>query len=145
MVDLHRMRQLMRQTVNVQWKIEREMARATKITTVITGMPHGGGGHDQVADGAIQLQEIKAVYNEALDELERMRSELDPLVNTLEDVNLRAAMRLRYMHGRSPEDIADAISYADRTIYRFLRKGEEELCRRYPEKVIRGRIPESCQ
>ena len=38
MVNLYRMRQLLRQTVKVQWRIEREQARATKVTTVLTGM-----------------------------------------------------------------------------------------------------------
>ena len=59
MVNLYRMRQLIRQTVKVQWKLEQEEARATKITTVLTGMPRGGGNHDQVQDGAIKLAELK--------------------------------------------------------------------------------------
>ena len=83
MVNLYQMRQLMRKTLKVQWKIEQEEARATKITTVITGMPHGGGGHDQVADGAINISEIKAAYREVLGELQQMRDELDPLISSL--------------------------------------------------------------
>ena len=145
MVNLYRMRMLIRQTVKIQWKVEQEQARATKITTVLTGMPRGGGGHNQVEDGAIKITELKEAYSEVICELERMRAEVDPLISTLEDANLRAAMRLRYIKGYKPEEIADAISLADRTVFRYMKRGENELCRRYPDIVIHGNIPESCQ
>ena len=147
MVNLYRMRMLMsRKTVKILWRIEQEQARATKITTVLTGMPRGGGGgHDQVADGAVRLTELKEAYGEAIAELEQMQEELRPLIDTLENTDLRASMRLRYLKGYKPEEIADAISLADRTIYRYLLRAENELCRRYPDKVIHGNIPQSCQ
>ena len=146
MVNLYRMRMLMsRKTVKILWRIEQEQARATKITTVLTGMPRGSGGHDQVADGAVRLTELREAYGEAIAELEQMRHELQPLINTLDDVDLRAAMYLRYIKGCKPEEIADAISMADRTIYRYLLRAENELCRRYPDKVVHGNIPQNCQ
>ena len=135
MVNLYQMRQLMRRTLKVEWKIEQEEARATKITTVITGMPHGGGGHDQVADGAINISEIKAAYREVLGELQQMRDELDPLISSLENADDRAVMRLRYINGFSPEDIAEAIHRTDRSIYYYLSRAEDQLARKYPEKV----------
>jgi len=137
MVNLYQMRQLMRRTLKVQWKIEQEEAKATKTTTVITGMPHGGGGHDQVADGAISIMEIKAAYREVLDELQTMRDELDPLIDSLENPDDRAVMRLRYIKGFSPEDIAEAIHRTDRSIYYYLSRAEDQLARRYPGKVIK--------
>lgn len=135
MVDLFRMRQLMRQTLKVQWKIEQEEARATKITTVLTGMPRGGAGSDQVAEGAIKISEIKEAYREVLEELERMRYELDPLIDNLDNPDDRAVMRLRYIKGFSPEDIADAIHRTDRSIYYYLSRSEDQIVRLYPEKV----------
>jgi len=135
MVNLYQMRQLMRRTLKVRWKIEQEEAKATKTTTVITGMPHGGCGHDQVADGAINILEIKAAYREVLDDLERMRNELDPLINALENPDDRAVMRLRYINGFSPEDIAEAIHRTDRSIYYYLSRAEDQLVRKYPDKV----------
>lgn len=146
MVNLYRMRQLMnRKTVSILWQIEQEQAKATKVTTVLTGMPRGGGQHDQVSSGAIKLAELKEVYSELITELETMRNELAPLIDTLDNIELRAAMRLRYLKGYKPEQIADAICLADRTIYRYLVKAENELCRNFPEKVIHGQLPSSCQ
>ena len=140
MVNLYRMRQLMRTTIKIRWKVEREMARATKTTTVLTGMPRGGGNKSQVENGAIQLEEIKAAYAETLGELERMQRELDPLLDALDNPDDRAAMRLRYIKCYSPEDIADAIHKTDRSIYYYLKRSEIYLAREYPEKIVIGGI-----
>ena len=146
MVNLYRMRMLMtRRTIKVYWKIEQAQARATKITTTLTGMPRGGSGHDQVADGAIDITELKEQYEEIIGELSRMREELEPLISTIDNIDVRVAMHLRYIKGCRPEDIADAICLADRTVYRYLKRAENELCRRYPDKVIHGNLPQNCQ
>lgn len=134
-IDLYWMRILMRKTLKVQWKIEQEEAKATKITTVLTGMPRGGAGRDQVSDGAINISEIKAAYREVLDELERNRNELDPLISSLDNPDDRAVMRLRYIKGFSPEDIAEAIHRTPRSIYYYLARAEDQLARAYPDKV----------
>ena len=135
MVNLYRMRVLMRMTIKVRWKVEKEIARATKITTTLTGMPRGGSGRDQVADGAIQIDEIKQAYREVLADLEQMQRELDPLIDTLENPDDRAVMRLRYIECYSPEDIAEAIHRTDRSVYYYLSRAEDQLATKYPEKV----------
>lgn len=135
MTNLFRMRQLIRHTVKVQWKLEREQARATKITTVLTGMPRGGSGQNQVEDGAIKIAELKEAYSEVLSELEAMKAELDPLIDFLDNVDDRAVMRLRYIKGYSPEDIAEAIHRTDRSVYYYLSRAEDQLVKQYPDKV----------
>ncbi len=135
MIDLYRMRQLIRQTVKVEWRIEQEQARATKITSIITGMPRGGSQRDQVQDGAIRIVELKEAYAEIIRELEQMRSELDTLISQMVDADDRAVMRLRYIKGWSPEDIAEAIHRTDRSVYYYLSRAEDVLVREYPDKV----------
>ena len=111
------------------------MARATKITATLTGMPRGGAGHDQVSEGAIKIDEIKQAYRETLGELEQMQRELDPLIDTLDNPDDRAVMRLRYVECFSPEDIAEAIHRTDRSVYYYLSRAEDQLARKYPTKV----------
>lgn len=135
MINLYRMRQLMRQVPRKLWQIEQEEARATKITTVLTGMPRGGSGRNQVEEGAIKLAELKEAYAETLVELHYMRIELEPLISELDNTDDRAVMRLRYIQGFSPEDIAESIHRTDRSIYYYLSRAENEICRRHPEKV----------
>lgn len=137
MISLYRMRQLIRQTVKVQWRIEREEAKATKITTTITGMPHGSGNRSKIEDGAIKVAELKDAYDEVNAELTAMRQELSPLIDTLDNVNDRAVMRLRYIKGYSPEDIGEAIYRTDRSIYYYLSRAEEQIAKRYPDKVVK--------
>ena len=137
MINLFRMRQLLRQTVKVQWRIEQEEARATKITTVLTGMPRGCGQHDQVQDGAIRVAELRDAYREIMEELETAQAALDPLISELEDADDRAVMRLRYIKGFSPEDIAEAIHRTDRSVYYYLSRAEDQLARRFPDKVAK--------
>lgn len=137
MVNLYRMRMLIRQTVKVQWRIEQAEARATKITTVLTGMPRGGSQNNQVEDGAIKIAELKEAYKEIFGELEAMRAELDPLIGALENANDRAVIRLRYIHGFSPEDIAEAIGRTDRSVYYYLSRAEDQLARNNPDKVAK--------
>lgn len=135
MVNLFRMRQLMRFSIKARWKVEKEMARATKITATLTGMPRGGAGHDQVSEGAIKIDEIKQAYRETLGELEQMQRELDPLIDTLDNPDDRAVMRLRYVECFSPEDIAEAIHRTDRSVYYYLSRAEDQLARAYPNQV----------
>lgn len=135
MINLFRMRKLIRDTVKFQWRVEQEEAKATKITAVITGMPRGTDNHSKVEDGAIRLTELKEAYREVLDELTKMRVELEPLISTLDNADDRAVMRLRYIKGFSPEDIADAIHRTDRSIYYYMSRAEEQLVRMYPDKV----------
>ena len=135
MVNLYRMRVLMRYSIKARWKVEKEMARATKVTTVLTGMPRGGSGHDQVAEGAVKIDEVKQAYREVLGELEQMQRELDPLIDNLENPDDRAVMRLRYIECYSPEDIAEAIHRTDRSVYYYLSRAEDQLARKFPEKV----------
>ena len=137
MINLFRMRQLLRQTVKVQWRIEQEEARATKITTLLTGMPRGGGQHDQVQDGAIRVAELKDAYREIMEELETAQAALDPLISKLDDADDRAVMRLRYIKGFSPEDIAEAIHRTDRSVYYYLSRAEDQLARRFPDRVAK--------
>ena len=79
-INLFQMRRLIRETVKVQWRLEQEQAKATKITTVLTGMPRASGNHSQVEDGAIRLADLQEAYAEVLSDLHDMRAVLDPLI-----------------------------------------------------------------
>lgn len=135
MVNLYRMRKLIRDTVKLQWRVEQEQSKATKITTVLTGMPRASGNHSKVEDGAIRVAELTEAYSEVLTELSVMRQELEPMISTLNNADDRAVMRLRYIKGFSAEDIAEAVHRTDRAIYYYLSRAEDELARKYPDKV----------
>ena len=136
MVKLARMRQLIKQIPPMVFQLNRAEANATTITTTLTGMPRGTDNHSKVEDGAILISALREAYTEAFDELNEMQDELEPLIDSLDDADCIAAMRLRYVMRYKPEEVAGD-QYRDvRTVYRYLRRAEEQLIRMYPDRVV---------
>ena len=125
--DFLRMRYLMRRVPRLEWDMERKMSNAAKITTTITGMPRGSGNHSKVEDGAIILATVKDAYREVIEELEALRARLSPLIDMLEDPDEKAVMRMRYLNGLNPEQIALVICRSDRMVYIYLKRAERQI------------------
>lgn len=125
--DFLRMRYLMRRVPRLEWDMERKMSNAAKITTTITGMPRGSGNHSKVEDGAIILATVKDAYREVIAELEALRARLSPLIDMLEDPDEKAVMRMRYLNGLNPEQIALVICRSDRMVYIYLKRAERKI------------------
>jgi len=125
--DFLRMRYLMRRVPRLEWDMERKMSNAAKITTTITGMPRGNGNHSKVEDGAIILATVKDAYREVIAELEALRARLSPLIDMLEDPDEKAVMRMRYLNGLNPEQIALVICRSDRMVYIYLKRAERKI------------------
>ena len=81
------------------------------------------------------MADLTEAYEEVMKELSDMRAELEPLIASLDNADDRAVVRLRYIKGFSPEDIADAIHRTDRSIYYYLSRAEDELVRKHPDKI----------
>lgn len=129
------MRRMIRDTERLTLRIRLEESRATRTTGILTGMPGYRSGQSRVEEGAIRIAELKEVYKETLEELNRMRDILGPIIDGLEDATERAVMRLRYMKGYSAEEIADAVFMTDRMVYYILSRVEKRFERQYPEKI----------
>lgn len=129
MIDFEKMRFLINRLPHIEWDIEQEEAKATKITTSLTGMPRGSGNHSQVEDGAIRLATLREVYGESLMELHEMRKELESYITRLEDPDERASMRLRYIKGYNVQVITKSIHCAEKTVYNYLKRAEEKINR----------------
>jgi len=126
MIDFRRMRWLMGKLDRIKWDVERKEANATRITSVITGMPRGGGGNRQ-EDAYVILADVLDAYREAIQELDDMRGELIPLIDSLPDPDGRAVMRMRYLDGYHPDEIATAIRRDVRSVYRYLKRSERQI------------------
>ena len=137
MINLCRMRTLIGYEQRLKFRYEKKLSKATKITTVLTGMPRGSGGHNQVEDGAIELYEMdtETAYREMLDRLSNMRVELEEILPSLDDPDDMGIMRLRYIYGHSPEEIPDMVHLSRRAMFYHLSKAERTLCSMYPDKV----------
>lgn len=123
MIDFERMRYLMQAMPDLLWKVSVAQANATRTTSTITGMPHGGGQNHQ-EDGYINLAEIRDVYREAEAELEGMRKELNALLENYEDPRGKAYLRYRYINGRTLAEIAEAEGRDRTTVFRIIKHAE---------------------
>ena len=138
MVNLTKMRILIRHEQRLMRRKDRIFANATKVTTVLTGMPHGGSGNkSQVETGAIELAEVEESYREVLSELNAMRAELEEMLKQLDDPDDIGIMRLRYIVGHYPEEIFDLVNLSRRAMFYHLSGAEKKLMRLFPDKVIK--------
>lgn len=135
MVNLCRMRILIGLERRLKFDRLKKLSSATKITTVLTGMPRGSGNHSQVEDGAIELAEVEEAYREVLDELKQERAELAELLKSLDNPDDIGVMRLRYIDGYRLQDIPEAVNLSERAMYYHLAGAERKLARMYPDRV----------
>lgn len=138
MVNLTRMQVLIRHEQRLMRKRDRVFANATKVTTVITGMPRGGSGtQSQVENGAIELAEVEESYREVFNDLKKMRTELEEMLQELEDPDDIGIMRLRYIQGHYPEEIPELVNLSRRAMFYHLSGAEKKLMRLFPERVTK--------
>lgn len=138
MVNLSRMQVLIRHEQRLTRKRERAFANATKVTTVLTGMPRGGSGtQSQVENGAIELAEVEESYREVFEDLKAMRTELEEMLQKLDDPDDIGIMRLRYIQGHYPEEIPDMVNLSRRAMFYHLSGAEKKLMRLFPGRVTK--------
>ena len=120
MINFHRMRFLINRLPAARFRVDKAYARATKTTTILTGMPRGSGTGSQVEDGALLIEYAREALESITTELEAMRAELRPMVEALESPLQKSAMRMRYIEGRSVREIAYSLNYSEQHIFRIL-------------------------
>ena len=135
MVNLSRMRTLIAYEQRLRFDRLKKLAKATKITTTITGMPRGSGTWNKIQDGAIELAEVEDAYREVLTELRSMREELEQLLPALDNPDDIGIMRLRYVDGKRLQDIPEAVCLSERAMYYHLSGAERKLVRMFPDRI----------
>lgn len=137
MINLSRMRTLISYERRLQFRYQKKLSSATRITPQLTGLPRSTGNHSQVETGAIELAEVEEAYREILDELKAMRAELELLLRKLDNPDDIGIMRLRYIKGRCVEDIPDEVNLSRRAMFYHLSSAEKKLIRMFPDQVTK--------
>lgn len=83
----------------------------------ITDMPKGGSGHD-MSDAVAELVDLQYICAAKVDELSRRKREVMEAVMKIEQSDQRMILIRRYFNGEEWRDIADAMNYDVRTVYR---------------------------
>ena len=145
MVDLERMRHLIRRYPMACLRAEQARIRAQKLTRTISDAPRGGGSMNSTEEGLLYrveaLERKKAIW----DELCRMREELAPIIDALEvqaeehfaktgdaerarrDMLEVQFSRMRYLEGRSAREISYSLSYSVQHVFHVLKNAERKI------------------
>lgn len=126
-VDLYRMRRLINRLPMAEFRVEQLMSKATKMTATLSDEPRGTTKSDPVADGVILLDAARESLQRIQNELTRMRNELKPSVDMLEDPLSRTCIKMRYFDGVSAREIAYRLNYSERRIFQILKSAEVQL------------------
>lgn len=128
MINLRRMRHLIDRIVpDAEFRVERAMSKATKCTSVLTGMPRSGGGGSAMDNSMELLEIVRGEYDRVSTELKTMQEALSPLIDALDDPLEHLAANLRYIKGLRPASVASCICYTDRHTFRILERAERKL------------------
>jgi DNA-directed RNA polymerase specialized sigma subunit len=90
---------------------ERIMSRLTRMTSCLSGMPHGGGESDKMTNGVAKVIELEAEIDRKIDKLCDLRREVCANIGTVNDTTLRRVLMLRYISGKTWEQIAVTTNY----------------------------------
>lgn len=126
-VDLRRMRHLINREPAARFRVERAMARATKTTASLSGMPRGGGVGSPVERGTSDLELARTALALIREELGDMRVALKPLIAALDIPLQRLVVEMRYIDGHSVREISYRLAYSEQHIFRVLSQAECEI------------------
>jgi len=106
-------------------QIEQLRSLAERTTSVLTGMPHGGG-YKSRDDIYIKLADLGNEVNEDIDDYvddkriaEKLQNEIMLTISAIEDVTLQKLLWLRYIDGCTFEQIACDMNYCIMHIWRL--------------------------
>lgn len=108
----------------IERKIEERDRLAAQLESGVgrlTGMPRGGG-HDWT-DTAIRVMELTGQINREIADLCRVKREVSEAIDMIEDRRIREVMEMRYRNYMTWEEIARALRYDLRWVYRLHGKG----------------------
>lgn len=145
MVDLNRMRHLIRRYPMACLRAEQARIRAQKLTRTISDAPRRGGSMNSTEEGLLYrveaLERKKAIW----DELCKMREELAPIIDALENQAMERLAktgdverarkdmlevqfaRMRYLEGKSAREISYNLAYSEQHVFRVIGNAERKI------------------
>ena len=130
---LYRLFYLPKQIEQKQREIERIWDKLTAMSPNLSGMPHGGGVHDKVGEGVVELVAKKEELEAQKRGFEQEEKQINDWIDSVEDLQINLILCLRFREKRSWNEVADemgGINTEDscrKMIDRFLEKGDKAL------------------
>jgi hypothetical protein len=108
--ELSQLYYLNREIVQLQMRLEELEGLATSCTSHITGMPMVQGISDKIAKYAVEIADLKGILDLSLKRCFYELNRLNRYIESVEDVEVRLILSLRYVNGLSWNQVAASIS-----------------------------------
>ena len=104
--------ELRHQAERIEEALEVMRARAERVTSYLTGMPHGGNGQDKmhVVDSLVDMQ---GKYKSLLERTYQRQDELEDLIDEIDNDLQRMLLRYRYVDMLPWPLVASKIGYSN--------------------------------
>lgn len=103
------------------------LSLGTKITPTYTDTPKGIGERDKVQSTIEKLEEQEEKIDKKIDLLHEVKTDIEKVIQSVEDDTLKLLLRYRYINGLTWEKIAVTMNYDYRWILRLHGKALNKL------------------
>ncbi|ADH98307.1 DUF1492 domain-containing protein [Salisediminibacterium selenitireducens] len=116
----------------IQSKVEQQgrlKELALKVTTTYQDNPVQGGlrENSRMEASLVDLMALGEEINADIDRLIEVKQEIRRAVKTVDNLSYQPVLEMRYLDGRSWDDVAEIMSYDKRTVHRIHGRAIREL------------------
>ena len=128
--ELNNLRYIDKEIKLLQERIEELETEAARVTPILTGLPGKGSGGDRIGAVVEQIIEEKEKPEAALQQRQEERRKAMRFINSIADSQLRTIFILRFVAGKSWNEVADYIGGGNTEqsvcmrVFRYLKKRE---------------------
>ena len=128
--ELNNLRYIDKEIKLLQERIEELETEAARVTPILTGLPGKGSGGDRIGAVVEQIIEEKEKLEAALQNRQEERRKAMRFINSIADSQLRTIFVLRFVAGKSWNEVADYIGGGNTEqsvcmrVFRYLKKRE---------------------
>lgn len=129
---LYRLFYIPKQIEQKRREIQRIQERLESMSPNLSGMPHGGGVHDKIGDGVVELVSKKEELEELIRGYYSEEDRISAWIDQVNDIQINLILSLRFKEKLSWNKIADEIGGNNTEdsvrmmVNRYLEKGEKK-------------------
>lgn len=128
-------KEYLNQAYHIDRRVESKLAQieslyslATRVTSVFSNTPHNCNLNNRSLEKTIsKIVDLKKSIDDDIDKLVDLKCEITKAINEIENIEYRTILEMRYLGFKTWEEIAVALSYDVRHIYRLHGQALEKI------------------